>query len=230
MRDLCNCFDDLQQGPYRRELKLHSEVQDTQCEGWKWFNELVEKAARDGSKKFDPVSVMGIEKYRQVIELPPTIAKLKAVELLMLYGSSLVRIPREICEMTNLVELDTYTSYRLHWYPYEILQCKSLRRSRVSTRALYGNFKERPPFPRLPQEPDGASPGGNSVNRCSVCKAQLVSTAVQVWISLRVASDVLPLLVYGCSQKCIDRLPSAAEGYVGRPHRGGLELEQPPAY
>ena len=50
----------------------------------------------------------------------------------------------------------------------------------------------------------------------------------QVWISLRVATDVLPLLVHACSQECVNRLPSPAEGYVARPHRGGLEMEQPP--
>jgi hypothetical protein len=195
----CGCFKQWESGEEisRRELELHAEVQDTQCEGWRWFNELIEKAARDGTKTFEPLSVMGVEKYRQVIELPPTIAKLKAVKVLSLYGRNLVRVPPEIGEMASLEEFDPYTSYRLHWFPYELLRCKNLRRSRVSTRAL------------------------------SVCGQPIAAGALQqVWISLRVATDVFPLLVCACSQACIGRLPPPAEGYVGRPHAGGLDLAQ----
>jgi len=45
--------------------------------------------------------------------------------------------------------------------------------------------------------------------------------------TLRVATDVLPLLVNACSQECIQKLPKPADGYVAEPHQGGLELEQP---
>ena len=58
-----------------------------------------------------------------------------------LYGSGLVRIPPEVGEMTALEDFDPYTSYRLHWFPFEITRCPKLKDSRVSTRALYGNFK-----------------------------------------------------------------------------------------
>lgn len=34
-------------------------------------------------------------------------------------------------------------------FPYELTRCPRLRASVVSTRALYGNFKYRPPFPAL---------------------------------------------------------------------------------
>lgn len=47
--------------------------------------------------------------------------------------------------MSALTTFDPYTSRRLHWYPYEITRCANLRDSRVSTRDLYGNFKNRLP-------------------------------------------------------------------------------------
>jgi hypothetical protein len=47
-----------------------------------------------------------------------------------------------------------------------------------------------------------------------------------LWISLRVATDVLPLLVNACSTACASALPSGAEGYAQLPHTGG-RLEQP---
>jgi hypothetical protein len=140
--------------------------------------------------------------------------------------------------MSSLTEFDPYTSHRLHWFPYEITRCPKLRRSRVSTRALYGNFKFRPPFPRLeldtfigdfpPTEP-GETGGTRS---CSVCDRPLEESRVRrVWISLWVATDVLPLLVNACSEQCIRQLPTPAEGHVREPHRGGLEVQQPdPTY
>ncbi len=44
---------------------------------------------------------------------------------------------------------------------------------------------------------------------------------------MTVATDVLPLLVHACSEKCILNLPEPAQGYVNTPHQGGLGLEQP---
>jgi hypothetical protein len=48
-----------------------------------------------------------------------------------------------------------------------------------------------------------------------------------VWISLRVATDVLPLLVNACSRGCVEALPTPPDGYVATPHRGGPEVVQP---
>jgi hypothetical protein len=93
----------------------------------------------------------------------------------------------------------------------------------VSTRALYGNYRFRPPFPSLPEAhyPPVARP-------CSVCREPFTDTgAHRVWIALGVATDVLPLLVNACSAACVAALPSPASGYVPSPHRGGLALEQP---
>jgi hypothetical protein len=142
----------------------------------------------------------------------------------MIYGSNLVRIPPEIGEMTSLEEFTPYTSYRLHWFPYEITRCKNLGESTVSTRALYGNYKNRAPFPRLwPVERRTAAK-----RPCSVCGQTFTDAgAHRVWISLRVATDVLPLLVNACSEECVRQLPKPAEGYVPFPHKGGLAVQQP---
>ncbi|MFG2793730.1 hypothetical protein [Streptomyces sp. NPDC048419] len=52
--------------------------------------------------------------------------------------------------------------------------------------------------------------------------------STQMWISLRVAADVLPLLVNACSAACVSALPSGAEDYVQLPHTGG-RVKQPPS-
>jgi len=174
-----------------------------------------------------------LQPQSQVITLPSTIGKLKAVRRLVLFGSFLVRIPPEIGEMENLVEFMPYTSMRLHWFPYEITRCTKLDESLVSTRALYGNFKFNPPFPSLEQplspttgvDLENLWPeryGAPAITTCSVCRTPLVQTGLhQVWISLNVGTDVLPLLVNACSPNCIAQLPPAASGYVSGPHTGG---------
>jgi len=179
------------------------------------------------------------EAESQVITLPPTIGKLKSVKRLVLTRTCLVRIPPEIGDMENLVEFDPYTSHRLHWFPYEITRCAKLDESRVSTRALYGNYKYRPPFPRLEQPLSSTAGvdlsnlrperyGAPAITTCSICRASLAQTGLhQVWISLDVGTDVLPLLVNACSANCVARLPPSALGYVSGPHMGGLSLEQP---
>jgi hypothetical protein len=50
-------------------------------------------------------------------------------------------------------------------YPYEITRCTKLDQSSVSTRALYGNYKFRPPFLRLetPLSRDADDELGSSV-------------------------------------------------------------------
>jgi hypothetical protein len=222
----CDCLEAQYGKPTFQELRFHSEEQDTNCEAWRVLQDLIERAASKRSKEFAPGLEMPLELWSQIITLPTSISKLASVRQLYLYGSHLVRIPAEIGEMSSLEELDLYTSYRLHWMPFEVTRCLKLKRSRVSTRALYGNYKYRPPFPRA----GGHGPKSNPTsNRCSLCRQSCAPEAVlQVWISLRVATDVLPLLVNACSDKCIRRLPPPAYGYVDRPHTGGLDLAQPP--
>ncbi len=238
----CGCFDAQYTNRRWSAVELHTDAQDTECDAWKRLLELIEEAAADGREELEPRRALGHDGLRQIVTLPPTVAKLKAVKRLFLYGSALVRLPPEVGLMESLEELDPYTSYRLHWFPYEITRCPKLRGSRVSTRALYGNFKYRPPFPRLrPRtvyrdgrvEPEGLALKRwptDSTRLCSVCgRAFMDRRRDRVWVSLRVATDVVPLLVNACSEECTRKLPPPAEGYLQRPHTGGLELEQPKA-
>jgi len=210
--------------PQWQELLFHTEVQDTDSDAWKDLETYIAKVREEGSDELNPRAGIGSGKWEQIVTLPKSIGTLKSVKILSLYGSHLVRIPPEIGDMTNLEEFDPYTSRCLHWFPYEITRCRHLTRSRVSTRCLYGNYKYRSPFPRLPQISPVLAPV-----TCSVCGAPSAQGEThQAWISLRVATDVLPLLVHACSKKCIESLPKPAFGYVQRPHFGGLDLEQPP--
>ncbi len=221
----CKCFAAHYSRRQMAEVKLHTEQQNVECDAWKRLLELVEVASEDKREEFAPRREMEQDDWSQIITLPTTIAKLKSVKHLMLYGSNLVRIPPEIGEMTNLEKFTPYTSYRLHWFPYEITRCKKLKDSTVSTRTLYGNYKFRLPFPQLPV---GVGIEAGSPTKCSVCNALISNSNLhQVWISLGVATDVLPLLVNACSKACVDKLPRPTKHYVQEPHMGGLNVQQP---
>jgi len=207
-----------------RELSFHTEKQDTNSEAWNALQHYIQNAVAEGADELNPLNSIGWENWEQIRTLPRTIGKLHSVRFLSLYGSHLVRIPPEIGDMANLEEFDPYTSYCLHWFPYEITRCQKLKRSRVSTRALYGNFKHRPPFPRLPSLSSELTP-----TCCSICRGPFTSVGpLQAWISLLVATDVLPLLVHACSTECLRMLPKPAQGYVETAHQGGLGIKQPP--
>jgi uncharacterized protein (TIGR02996 family) len=215
--------------------EFHIEPQDMECDAWKRLCDVVELVAKDGREALSLIDELERDDLAQIVTLPPTIAKLKRVKRLNVTGH-LLRIPPEIGEMVNLRGFSTYGSYRLHWYPYEITRCKKLRDSAVSTRALYGNHKNRPPFPRL--EPGMLAGRAEPlelpltcsvpiVRRCSVCDQPFEDRRqFRAWISLRVATDVLPLFVNACSMECIKRLPPPTEGYTKHPHRGGTSRQQ----
>ncbi|MFI6724725.1 hypothetical protein [Streptomyces atratus] len=117
-------------------------------------------------------------------------------------------------------------------------RCQKLTRSTVSTRALFGNEKLRPPFPRLQPAQDSVADldlenldprrwGIIAIHRCSVCNHPIAQSGFhQVWISLRVATDVLPLPVSACSSTCVAELPDGAKDYIPTPHTGG-RVDQP---
>jgi len=221
------------------EVVFHGDVQDTECAGWRRIVQLVDEAVADGRVEFAPRREMTDEEWAQLVTLPGSIGKLKAVRHLLLYASHVVRIPPEIGEMSALERFEPYTSTRLHWLPYEITRCAKLVDSTISTRCLYGNYKYRPSFPRLEADRestaglglDALDPGVwgcESIGSCSVCGRSMAGAGLcQVWITLRVATDDVPLLVNACSPECVGRLPSPAKDYVAFAHKGGLGVEQP---
>jgi len=102
-RDQCRCLGQrLEQPP--QSVKFHRDRQDTGAAGWRHLLELIEEAADDRREEFKPLVELSSEERRQVVRLPPAIAKLTAVRNLVLYGSNLVRIPPEIGAMRSLEE------------------------------------------------------------------------------------------------------------------------------
>lgn len=239
-REPCTCFNQYRVHP-RARVGFHGEQQDTSSAGWLRLLALVEEAAADGREEFNPLVELSPQERRDVITLPASIGRLTAVKHLRLYGSNLVRIPPEIGAMTSLEEFSPYTSHRLHWFPYEITRCSKLVRSTVSTRSLFGNFKLRPPFPRLRTTEDTPSGshlavldpkrwGTTAISACSVCDGPVEGSELhQRWISLVVATDVLPLLVNACSTACLAALPPGAAKHARQPHIGGWDVAQPSA-
>ncbi|WP_020469832.1 leucine-rich repeat domain-containing protein [Zavarzinella formosa] len=227
-RTRCDCHDE--ESPKTGEALLHGEIQDTTTDAWKRLLDLVEEAAAGKIEKFAPGRALGWEDWQSLVTLPASIGKLKHVRELDLYGSSLVRLPPEIGEMSSLEDFTPYTSYRLHWFPYEIIRCAHLTKSCVSTRALYGNYKLRHPFPNLRSFANTNALELARPRVCGVCQGPFAEQGSQLRrISLRVATDIIPLLVYACSDACVAALPAPPENYVGRPHTGGRLLEQPSA-
>lgn len=235
-RDRCDCVG-YSAATRPSTVSFHPDRQDTEAAGWRHLLALIDDAAADGRTVFKPFVDLNAAERRQIITLPRTIGKLTAVTHLVLYGTNLVRIPPEIGAMTGLEVFEPYTSHRLHWYPYELTRCARLADSTVSTRVLYGNVKFRPPFPALhPVTPAGETDfaaldpavwGADTVHTCSVCDGPVHRELHQVWISRRVGTDVLPLLVNACSAACVAALPEPHTGYIPTPHTGGPDLAQP---
>jgi hypothetical protein len=189
----------------------------------------IELAIKTGRRELAPLDHLTDAERAEIVTLPVSVGRLVDVERLGLYGSHLVRIPPEIGGMRSLAYLDIYTSYRLHFLPYEVTHCVNLRDSRISTRALFGNYKYRPLFPDL-AHPDNADPLALlAPSTCSVCRSSVAGPFVTRWITLAVGTDWVPLLVNACSIACIDALPTPADGYVQHPHTGGAKVVQPPA-
>lgn len=206
-------------------VNVENDVQDTSSKAWQKLCEYVDKIAEEGGEKFDPLEYLGKELYAQVYTLPSSIVKLKKVKEVRLYGSRLKRVPPEIGEMESLEVFYPYTSYDLHWLPYEITKCP-IKYTCVSIRALYGNYKYRKPFPDLQDNPVRY---GSDFLKCSVCQKTITYQETnQLWISLDIGYNVLPLLVNLCSKTCEEQLPLPAYDYIQHAHKGGIDLIQPP--
>jgi hypothetical protein len=199
--------------------KIKQDVQDRSSEAWMKLCAYIDLVMSEEREEFRPAEGIGQELYRQIYTLPASIAQMKKVKQVNLYGSMLKRIPPEIGQMDALETFSSYTSYDLHWYPYEIIHCRQLRSSMVSTRALYTHIKGKRGFPDLHNNP--VRYYGESL-QCSVCRKEIdYQQTNQLWISLQVGSDVLPLLANICSKECELLLPRPPEGYVLFPHKGG---------
>lgn len=85
-----------------QELQFHTEVQDTSSDAWESLEAYIAKVRDEGSDELNPMAAIGCEKWEQIVTLPKSIATLKSIKVLSLYGSHLVRIPPEIGDMTNL--------------------------------------------------------------------------------------------------------------------------------
>lgn len=100
------------------------------------------------------------------------------------------------------------------------LQGSGINMNWVSTRALYGNYKNRKIFPLLDDNPVRYYFNGI---KCSICKKEIDYTETnQLWISLLIGTDVLPLLVNLCSKECESKLPKPPKNYIQYPHKGGI--------
>ena len=224
----CRCAEGAQGGRKPRTPPLHREAQNVDCEAWLRLCDRIDRAITSGQRELAPLEGMTVAERAEIVTLPASIGRLVEVQKLLLYGSHLVRIPPEIGGMRSLAVLDIYTSYRLHFLPYEVTRCTQLRYSRASTRALFGNYKYRPPFPDLTHADNTTPLSLLAPSTCSVCSSSLVSTPLHRWLTLNVGTDRVPLLVNACSEPCIAALPRGAEGYVALPHTGGGRLQQPP--
>lgn len=117
----------------KRISKIDNDIQDRNFVAWKKLCDYIDQVAESGNDEFSPRELLGEELFSEIHTLPESIAKLKKVKKLWLYGSKLKRIPPEIGQMDSLEYFDPYTSYDLHWLPYEITNCKKLKDSRIST-------------------------------------------------------------------------------------------------
>lgn len=202
---------------------LHVTQQDVSALGWQLLCEQIANESGSGRMVFEPSATVPADLWATVITLPPELQRFRKLRQLCLYGSHLRRLPPEIGRLDALEDLDIYTSYSLHWLPYEVLRCDKLRRSRMSTRALYGNAKTRLPFPRISGPIDALLP-----KTCSVCDQPFGTQLPQVfWTTQRVGTDIVPLMIHSCSQACLAKVPDAPNGYHARPHCGGGGVGMP---
>lgn len=222
-RDHCACLSGRTRKGTPSVPSLHVEAQDQSAVGWGQVAQLINRVKESRATFIEPSAEIAWEEWMAVITLPAEVGSLTDAKELRAYGSHLRRLPPEIGCMSSLEDLDIYTSYSLHWLPYEVMRCTNLQRSRMSTRALYGNRKTRLPFPPLRGPIETLLP-----LTCSVCDRAFGERSPQLfWITLRVATDIVPLLVHSCSEDCTLSLPRPPDGYFERPHKGGGGVGMP---
>jgi hypothetical protein len=222
-RDHCACLAVRTKKGTPLVPNMHVEAHDESATGWTQIQNLIAQAARTRSPLFEPSAHIPWDDWMRLVTLPKEIALLSNVREVRLYGSHLRRLPPEVGALSHLQDLDIYTSYSLHWLPYEVTRCNTLRRSRMSTRALYGNMKTRLPFPRLSQPIEALLP-----TTCSVCNRGFGERAPQLyWTTQRVGTDYAPLLIHSCSEACVKSVPPSPAGFFEAPHKGGGGVGMP---
>lgn len=202
--------------------EIENHRQDRSTKAWLKLEEYINLVCYNELEEFSPREYLGNDLFKEIHTLPESIEKLNKVKKIWLYGSSLTSIPPQIGKMESLEYFDLYTSYDLKWFPYEIIKCIALKDSRISTRALFGNFKNKKPFPDLSNN-SFRYYSGNMI--CSSCRKVIENENVdQYWISKLVATDVIPLLVNVCSESCkdaIDKDEVEDKYYINCCHKGG---------
>jgi hypothetical protein len=200
------------------EIKVKRDSQNRESEAWKKLLTIIDEAASDNRLEFYPSKELGIDIWKDIRSLPKEISTLKNIKHLMLYGSNLEWLPQEIGDLESLEIFTPYTSYGLRWFPYELIECENLKESTVSTRALFGNKKNRKPFPNLSKNPVEYFGG----NKCSICKRNEAEMKFeQYWISTQIGTDILPLLAIVCSADCYSKLVKPHVDYYPDSHKGG---------
>lgn len=159
--------------------------------------------------------------------LPSGVWKLRNLRKLTCYRSAITHVSPQIGNLRKLNEFVPYTSYNLHWLPYEVHDT-SLPKAHISRRAMYG-YSNSLPLPRLAPFPTGAKSLQemaarvvvsnsldeskltavvvdyiNSANRCSYCHEPYWETSYQCWSIW--SCDRVPLLALVCSRQCVARL------------------------
>jgi len=219
-RSHCPCF----RATSGVEHLFHRDPPHASERAWNIVCDIIDEVKRSGAIALDLGRRMDRADYMALNTLPDSIGGLSDLQTLITYGSNLSYLPRALGDCVNLRVFEPYTSYRLHWLPFEITRCRNLAHTVISTRALYGNYKNRPSFPALKHQRWTWPAGGMA---CSIC-GTVTHGVQQFWTSQRVATDVVPLLVSVCSETCRQRIGPGASGHVEQPHRGGLSLVQPP--
>lgn len=211
------------------ELGLHTELQDTSSEGWRRLLDLMHEAMERADTTFRPFLDIPLELHPQIVTLPPEIGAWSELEELLLYASPLSYLPTELGRLPHLRKLTVYTSDPLHWLPYELTRCPALHNTSLSTRNVYGNHKNRAPFPGLTAPAHQAFLSHVCPETCSVCQARLdPERALHRWHARWVGTDIMPLLLHACSQTCVDAVPDGPD--LPRPHTGGAHQPQPPTH
>lgn len=190
--------------------------QDRSSRAWGKLCEYIDKLADEKAEEFWPAQEIG---WEQIYTLPESVDKLKNIKAVHLYGSKFSRIPPEIGEMEKLEFLDIYSCYNLRWLPYEITNCKNLKHIRISRRVIFSKLKNNNGFPDLTNNP--VRYFGNIV-KCSICKKEIpYSYTNQLWTSLYVGGDLVPLLINVCSEGCEYHILETTKRQSSYLHKGG---------